>query len=310
MGLADKLRHFAVHFQPVHMISPLGIERICLREFRYFIRRHRRYLITFLAIYGYSLFAWRRLRLLRAGHCLAQHVDDVLDGDRAVGIPPLNYLDELIGKIEANHFDFASDIPALAGFVFGEADRRLRPGCDIRTEFLALFKTLRADRVRFESQSLLTKEQLDALHRATFTHSMDVSLMMVDSPLRAADIPEMVGALSWVSPMRDLREDLQRGLVNVPLEVIEAAREAGATSLAYDALMATRAVRAWVRAEFQRGEACLQAIPPRLRQLFPRRGVLEIWAFYVEIARYAVRYKTRYHGICNWGLDTPEALVE
>jgi phytoene/squalene synthetase len=268
------------------MLSPNRIERICLREFGHFIRRHRRYFITFLAIYVYSLFSWKRLRLLRAGHCLAQHIDDVLDGDRQVDLPPLDYLDDLMRQIETDDYDLRASIPALACFTFRQADSPLR------AELLALFRALRFDRERFEARRLLSRSQLEELHRNTFTHSMNASLMMVNSALRASDAPEMVGALSWVSPMRDLREDLARGLVNVPLEVLD-----GAESLDYDSLIEQPGIRAWMREEFRNGQEHLRATPKRLRSHFPKRGVLEIWAFYFEINRYAIRYKRKHRDI-------------
>jgi hypothetical protein len=226
--------------------------------------------------------------LLRAGHCLAQHIDDVLDGDRNVGIPPLDYLDDLIRQIEADDYGLDASIPALACFVFQEANPSLK------AELLALFHTLRLDRERFESRRLLTQAELNELHNNTFVHSMNASLMMVGSSLRACDFPEMVGALSWVSPMRDLRDDLARGLINVPLEVLN-----GGKNLDYDCLIEQSSIRAWIRDEFNKGQACLQALPRKLRSHFPKRGVLEIWAFYFEISRYAVRYKRKYREILS-----------
>lgn len=270
------------------MLSPNRIERICLQEFGHFIRRHRRYFITFLAIYSYSIFSWSRLRLLRAGHCLAQHVDDVLDGDRDVSVPPLEYLDDLLGQIETGDFDLTAAIPALACFVFQGADASLR------AELHALFATLRFDRQRVEAQLLLSKAELDEVHENTFVHSMNASLMMVGSPLRATDIHEMVGALSWVSPMRDLREDLSRGLVNIPREILKETK-----NLEYDFLIEQPSIRAWIREEFLKGQACLQAIPGKLWGHFPKRGVIEIWAFYFEISRYAVRYRRKYREILS-----------
>lgn len=273
----------------------LDIEKICLQEFGCFIRRHRRYLVTFLAIYGYSLFSWRRMRLLRAGHCLFQHVDDVLDGDRPVSVPALTYVDNLLREIESGHYDLKSPISALACYVFTEADARLRDGQNIRAALLGLITTLRFDRERMDARLQHPEAILRAHHRQTFIYSMDVSLMMIDSPLRAADVPEMVDALAWVSPMRDLPADLQRGLINIPLDVL-----AGAGSLDYTGLIALPAVRAWMCREFERGQASLRALPQRLWSHWPKRGTLEIFAFFVEIQRYAVAYQRRHHDILSF----------
>jgi hypothetical protein len=277
------------------MMSTAHIEKICLGEFRHFIRRNRRYLVTCLAIYFYSLFAWRRMRLLRAGHCLAQHIDDVLDGDRLVDVPALVYVDDLLRQIQTGGYDLTAPIPTLTCFVFTEAD------VATRTEFLALIKTLCFDRQRTEARLQLSKNTLDQQHCHTFEHSMNISLMMTGSPLRAADVPEMVAALSWVSPMRDLREDLQHGLINIPLEVLEQARCEGVASLDYDLLVATPAVRAWMRQEYKKGRENLAALPKRLLSLWNKRGALEIFAFFLEIKRYSIRYARLYKDILDGG---------
>lgn len=279
------------------LINSLHIEQICLQEFGFFIRRHRRYLVTFLAIYFYSLFSWRRMRLLRAGHCFFQHIDDVLDGDRPVDVPALVYVDKLLHEIETGCYDLASPISVLACYVFTEADERLRDGLNIRAALLRLIQTMRFDRQRMDARLQLSEAVLREHHRQTFIHSMDVSLMMVDSSLRAADVPEMVDIFAWVSPMRDLPDDLQRGLINVPQEVIAQAQREGAGSLDYTALLVTPAVRAWVRREFAHGQRNLQALPVRLRKFWQKRGTLEIFAFFAEIRRYAVVYARKHRDI-------------
>lgn len=286
-----------------HSLSLLRIERICLDEFGFFIRRHRRYLVTFLAIYFYSLFSWQRLRLLRAGHCLFQHIDDVLDGDRLVDMPALAYVDKLLGEIDSGHYDLASPISVLACYVFTEADARLREGMDIRATLLGLITTLRFDRLRLDGRLQFAEAVLREHHRQTFIYSMDVSLMMVDSPLRAADVPEMVGALAWVSPIRDLPDDLARGLINVPQEVLTQAGREEVNSLDYTALIATPAVQDWVRREFHLGQENLRAVPRRLRKLWKKRGALEILAFFLEINRYAGWYARKHRAILDDGIS-------
>lgn len=272
------------------MINPFVIEWICLREFDYFIRRNRRYFITFVAIYLYSIFSWNRLRLLRAGHCLTQHIDDVLDDDRIVDFAPLDYIDDLMRQVELHDYHLKTPISILACYVFTEADARYKGDNDLRGELLELFKTLRKDRERFEAKRPLLRAEVDNQHRRTFVHSISASLMMVDSKIRAADTPEMVGALSWASPMRDLQDDLQRGLINIPLEVIEQAESEGLHTLIYDELIATSAVKTWIKQEFKTGWEHLMNMPKRLRTLGFQRGTVEIWAFYMEIKRYARRY--------------------
>lgn len=214
-------------------------------------------------------------------------------------VHPLVYVDDLLRQIENDEYDLTRPIPALACFVFAEADSRCKAGTNIRAELLALIKTLRFDRQRLDARTVLSKVELEEQHRRTFVYSINVSLMMVDFSLRVDDVPEMVGALVWVSPMRDLPDDLQRGLINVPLEVLEQAWREGAQSFNYDVLVATPVVCAWMRQEFQRGQQNLQVVPKRLRKCWKKRGALEILAFFLEIKRYAGWYARKHHAILD-----------
>jgi membrane-associated phospholipid phosphatase len=77
-------------------LDALHLEVLCLGEIARFARRHPRYLLTGLAIWGHSLPRWRETRLLRTGFCLIQHLDDVLDGDRPVPGDPIAYVRGLL----------------------------------------------------------------------------------------------------------------------------------------------------------------------------------------------------------------------
>ncbi len=260
------------------------IEKYCWQESAFFIQRNRRYLVTLLALYIYSLSGWRRLRILRVGHCLAQHIDDVLDGDRRVDKPPLVYVDELLRQIQSGDYNMSEPIPVLAQYVFSEASPAMRD------EFLALIEILCFDRVRRDARQILGRDELAEHHRRTFTHSMNIALMMVGSPIRANDVPEMVTALSWVSPMRDLRVDYMDGLINIPREVLEQVQYADLAGAEYDYLASTTAVQDWIQFEYIQVCNCLAALPVRLKSMWNLRGALEIFAFYLEIRRYSVRY--------------------
>ena len=72
------------------------VELCCLVQCAKFSRRHLRYFVIFLAIYGPSLLHWRRYRAVRTGFCAAQWIDDLLDGDRPSQREPLEIVDELL----------------------------------------------------------------------------------------------------------------------------------------------------------------------------------------------------------------------
>ncbi|MGZ8787807.1 MAG: hypothetical protein ACXW4P_06195, partial [Thermoanaerobaculia bacterium] len=75
------------------------VELCCLAQCARFSRRHIRYFVIFLAIYGPSLLHWRRYRAVRTGFCAAQWIDDLLDGDRPSDREPLEIVGELLEEM-------------------------------------------------------------------------------------------------------------------------------------------------------------------------------------------------------------------
>ncbi|HEX6100072.1 MAG TPA: phosphatase PAP2 family protein [Thermoanaerobaculia bacterium] len=190
------------------------VELCCLAQCARFSRRHVRYFVIFLAIYGPSLLHWRRYRAVRTGFCLAQWIDDVLDGDRPSKREPLEVVDELLTSRLARAF-FAEITPAA------------------REEFLALVDCMRTDRLRVLGHETWTAEQLDAHHRRTFSLSVNLMLHTTGCTARAEEVPALIDALAWCSVFRDLEEDQRKGLDNIPrgADVAEWTRESHARAL-------------------------------------------------------------------------------
>ena len=81
--------------------TSLRIEALCLRELWHFVRRRARYLGAFCAVTRASLPRWRQTRPLRVAYCLAQHVEDVLDGHRQVPGEPEAYVQVVLRVLAA-----------------------------------------------------------------------------------------------------------------------------------------------------------------------------------------------------------------
>ena len=95
--------------------------------------------------------------------------------------------------------------------------------------------------------------------------------------LRARDVPELIDALGWCSTVRDLEEDLAKGLVNIPSEVVDRADVTAATSLS---MLATDThVRTWLNAEGERARKWLAQTEHRLADSANRRGARVLLRF-------------------------------
>ncbi len=252
-------------------LDALRLELKCLAEFRHFVLRHRRYLFTLLVIYKYSLGRWRQTRIIRAGYCLAQHVDDVLDGDRDVGCDPEECVRELLRHSSLARY-VVTELRADKGDLFG------------------LFDLLLFDHRRRKDRLTLTAEELREHHRRTFYYSLNLTLIVCGAELRAADAGELISALAWCSVMRDLDEDLNKGLINIPAEVLEEAATQGAAAVEYGQLVRTEAVRNWMRAEYGRGLAAMEQCAARLKLQESRKGAAILNLFLRAIRVYARKY--------------------
>lgn len=253
-------------------LDMLRIEALCLREAALFTRRHVRYLFTALAIYGFSLPRWQKTRVLRAAWCLAQHVDDVLDGDRTIASDPEVYTREVLRALAGGPPDDGSPAQVLAAFVRDRLPRET---------LAALFEELIVDRRRMAEWRAMGAAELVEHHRRTFALSLDLTLLLTGAELKAADAPELVDALSWCSPVRDLEEDWKRGLINVPSEVLA---ESGGE-------LNSPAVRNWLKEEHRRGSAALAALGAKLSTITDPRSRAVLSSFHRALSAYERKYR-------------------
>ncbi|MBV9492684.1 MAG: phosphatase PAP2 family protein [Acidobacteria bacterium] len=182
-------------------------ELCCLVQCARFSRRHVRYFVIFLAIWGPSLLHWRRTRVIRFAFVTAQWIDDLLDGDRPSKRDPLLIVDELLARRFTRE-----PLPRLMAALF----RELKP----QDEFLDLIREMRLDRLRLGER--WTAAPLEEHHRRTFALSVDLMLQLTGCRTRATEVMPLVDALAWCSVFRDLDDDLAKGLINIPLEVTDA----------------------------------------------------------------------------------------
>ena len=111
---------------------------------------------------------------------------------------------------------FRSDTTlARLGAAFSEALRSLPvlPGDDARHDVLVLLQAMRLDATRIATKNVLTRAEIKDQLRCTFHHSLNILLIGAGLRTRAAEVPDLMESLGWCSVVRDLAEDLARGLV-------------------------------------------------------------------------------------------------
>jgi hypothetical protein len=240
-------------------------------------------------MYFSSLLRWRKSRLLRAGYCFIQLIDDILDGDRSINEDPGSYADKIVGEMMEERFSRTTDASMLIGFVFLEARQR-HDFQAIKTNFIQLVSILKDDYIRRVTRKTSCATELTEHHRKTFRLSMDITLAFLDSKVTSSDCPEIVDSLVWCSVMRDLKEDLAAGIINIPREVFETPRER-LTVKNIETILNEEAVQTWIRQEFTTQTTNMKAIEPRLPLLKDNIGRQAIKIFWKSIQSYVPKYE-------------------
>lgn len=272
------------------VLRAFDVELLCLENQLRFVRRHRRYLVITLALWAASVPRWRRRRVLRTGFCALQAIDDLLDGDRSCDGEPLDVVDDLLAQIDARSFAHRPLERLLAAFV---EDLEQAGGPEALDQALELIHVMQRDRLRQRDGLLFDEGELAEHHRRTFTLSLDLMLLagggnVQNGEVRAGDVPDLADALGWCSTVRDLEDDLRRGLINLPAGVVEAARNEVGSDEPLD-WANSPAVRDWLEQERCHTLARLGAVDQELEVLQGRDGVRVLKRFARSVRRYAER---------------------
>ncbi|MCM2315695.1 MAG: phosphatidic acid phosphatase, partial [Thermoanaerobaculia bacterium] len=233
----------------------LWVELCCLWQCLQFSRRHVRYFVIFLAIYLPSIRNWRRYRVVRTAFCVAQWIDDLVDGDRPSAREPLDVVNELVDEMSAGSFS-PQPLSRLTGALFEELKAFRTADDEPEQDLIALVREMQRDRTRVVGHELWSDQELDEHNRRTFHLSVNLMLIVTGCEARAHQVPALVDALGWCSVFRDLEDDLGKGLVNVPRRICERVADRGG-ALTPGLLAASREFRAWVRDAHLRASADL-----------------------------------------------------
>ncbi len=229
-----------------------------------FAHRHRRYALITLMITVQRLARPRRGNLLVSGYCFLQAFDDIMDGDRTSSQSPLELSQALIRTWQRNTFNQDDDLMCLAADFH---QRLLAVTGDERAvaEVCELLHVMQSDYLRASQREVWSAVKLVQQHQQTFSLSLNLLLSGLGSTARADDIPELIAVLGWCSTIRDLRDDLHAGIINLPAEVLPSTLPALSSTKAIDDLLQRPAVSYWIAQQHRQAEALLWDLEQRLQ---------------------------------------------
>lgn len=172
-------------------------------------------------------------------------------------------VDGLIAAWQQQQFHTDDDFMLLAQDFYTRLQHTA--SCHIaRNEVITLLQVMRQDYLRAAQREIWTAEKLQHHHNNTFALSLNLLLSALSSKTRAQDIPELIAVLGWCSTMRDLREDLQAGIINIPAEVISPPQYAFSNQQDINALLQQPPVIEWMQQQHQQACDMLNALDKRL----------------------------------------------
>jgi fatty acid desaturase len=247
-------------------LSWLRTERLLLVQLWHFSRRNLRYFKAAIGVYLYGILHPRVGRRWRIGLTALQLMDDLLDGDRPSEEEPLELVARARAALKSDTSD-GSDVQDL-NLAYFRSIEGMRFEAEARAAFFTVIEAMERDRRRVLARVAFPEKELLAHHRLTMGPSVDSMVLCQGSPLRSErDLPELLDLFGWCSTLRDLDEDLARGLVNLPAEVIGFEVPADGRSL-----LVRPEVRAWLGDYTRRADGWIRDCERKLAALAGRDG--------------------------------------
>lgn len=245
-------------------------EHVVAREaFRLLRRDVLKYTPNVLGLYGLSLVAGNdKGRLARNTYFLFRNLDDILDGDREdlKGIEtPVAYAHNYRRQIDSGEYDPTDPIShllqqALEGYASLSQDQERH-----KQNFKDIIDAMLLEQELAQKRTIMSETQLRRYHEVLFSPIIDLAFTGLGSHMSSATVPEFWEALGRTYSVRDLEEDWNRGIINIPAEVLNAA---GLTSEApYGDVMGNPVIQRWIQDEMNLSNELLCSFRDRLQHL-------------------------------------------
>lgn len=263
-------------------------ELYILKQMFIFTGRHLRYFKIALILYLAQFQLGRKAATMRAGFTLLQIIDDLLDGDRPSMMEPHREISSFSKRFKNRQWDPIGELDHLAEYFISRLDQNpYRAEIIRKTE--ELIDVMLLDRWRVKHAHLWSGEQIMNQHHKTFGLSLDITLGSIESPLRAHHMPEILELFGWCSTMRDLREDLLKGLCNIPREILYlCSAHKISTQLLHE-----KPVLTWIQLENDRAARLLGICEAVLTKLPKIRGYLVFKIFVKSMRSFYTRFSKK-----------------
>lgn len=201
-------------------------------------------------------------RMIRTSFFFFRNIDDALDGDRKDIKDPLKHVLECRQQIASGKYTGKPKIVSLAKFAMDRLQKNANSKDNLIKSFLDELDIILFDYQRTEKRKILSKNELKNYYQNTFFPVLDITLIALNSNLRAKDIPELSFCQGRVYTVRDLKTDWNRGLINIPKEIL---KRAGLTAnSSFHEVKTSKIVNKWFYNELEKCQQDLSILDQKL----------------------------------------------
>lgn len=179
---------------------------------------------------------------MRASYLPVRKADDALDGDAPRIINPLTYVGRLRYNIAKNELGNSPE-EKLLQYAIEALESKAGPNDDPRGDFVQSLDSILYDYVRSLERRALTLEEIEEYYRYAFDPVINITLLAIDSGLRSSDVPALSYGQGRVYSAKHVAEDLERGIINIPSDVLEALHLTSRSSV--EEIVGNSGVKAW-----------------------------------------------------------------
>ncbi len=158
--------------------------------------------------------------VVKDAYFFMRYIDDVLDGDLIIKENPLTSVENIRGDVLNENESEEYPVEKLAFRSLRILNQKRKENDDPKKEFLDGIDGMMRDYKRVEKKEVLTTNELRENYVKSFGPHHNISLMAIGSNLRSAGIESFSYCQGFSYGIQDLSTDWQRGLINIPRDVL------------------------------------------------------------------------------------------
>ncbi len=201
-------------------------------------------------------------RVARACFFFFRNIDDALDEDRKDIKNPLSHVLNCRKQIASGKFKDQPKIVNLARFAIERLQKKSKKADNPKQDFLDEIDVILFDFQRAKKRKVLKKKELKKYYQNTFFPVINLMLIGLNSKLRSKDIPQLSFCQGIIYTIRDLKTDWQRGIINIPKEILKKAKLTAKSNI--DKIKDSPIIKNWFKKEMINCQKDLEILEKKL----------------------------------------------